>query len=94
MLSGEEETNFVHYIRCFTKRSKILFTTLGENRALAANQSVDCHATILFTISLNSTKVENRRFNWPVFSVGMHKKSPDAFSQYVNSAPVTISTEG
>ena len=31
--------------------------SLGENCALAANQSVDCHATILFTISLNSAKV-------------------------------------
>ena len=31
--------------------------TLGENCALAANQSVDCRATILFTISLNSAKV-------------------------------------
>ena len=30
---------------------------LGENCALAANQSVDCRATILFTISLNSSKV-------------------------------------
>ena len=28
--------------------------SLGENCALAANHSVDCHATILFTISLNS----------------------------------------
>ena len=30
--------------------------TLGENCALAANQSVDCRATILFTISLNFVK--------------------------------------
>ena len=30
---------------------------LGENCTLAANQSVDCRATILFTISLNSAKV-------------------------------------
>ena len=51
---------------------------LGENCALAANQSVDCHTTIVFTISLNSAGVWNRGFNWPVFSVGMHKKSPNA----------------
>ena len=51
---------------------------LGENCALAPNQSVDCRATILFTISLNSAKVWNRGFNWPVFGVGMHKKSPNA----------------
>ena len=41
-------------------------------------QSVDCHATVLFTISLSSAKVWNRGFNWPVFGVGMHKKSPNA----------------
>ena len=32
-------------------------TALGENCALAANQSVDCHATTPFTIDLNSEKV-------------------------------------
>ena len=53
--------------------------TLGENCALAANQSVDCRATILFTICLNSAKVWNREFNWPVFGVEMHKKSPNVF---------------
>ena len=47
---------------------------LGENCALAANQSVDCHVTTLFTIGLNSAKVWNRAFNWPVFGVPMHKK--------------------
>ena len=31
--------------------------SLAEKCALAANQSVDCRATILFTISLNSAKV-------------------------------------
>ena len=36
---------------------KIYDESLGENCALAANQSVDCRATILFTISLNSGKV-------------------------------------
>ena len=35
----------------------IFADTLGENCALVANQSVDCRATILFTISLNSAKV-------------------------------------
>ena len=34
---------------------------------MAANQSVDCHATTLFTIDLNSAKVRNRGFNRPVF---------------------------
>ena len=53
--------------------------TLGENCALAANQSVDCPATTLFTISLNSAKAWNRGFNWTVFSVGMHKKSPNGW---------------
>ena len=51
--------------------------SLGENCALAANKSVDCRATTLFTIGLNSAKVWNRGFNWPVFSVLMHKKSPN-----------------
>ena len=51
--------------------------TLGENCALATDQSVDWHATILFTVSINSAKVWNRGFNWPVFGVGMHKKSPN-----------------
>ena len=32
-------------------------TVLGENCALAANQSVDCRVTTLFTIGLNSAKV-------------------------------------
>ena len=50
--------------------------TLGENCALAANQSVDCRATTLFTIGLNSAKVWNKGFNWPEFGVWMHKKSP------------------
>ena len=45
---------------------------------MAANQSVDSRAAILFTISLNSAKVWNRGFNWPVFGVGMHEKSPNA----------------
>ena len=58
---------------------------LGENCALAANQSVDCRTTILFTISLNSVKVRNRGFNWPVFSVGMHKKSPNDKCEVENS---------
>ena len=49
----------------------------SENRALAANQSDDCRATTLFTIGLNSAKVWNRGFNWPVFGVRMHKKSPN-----------------
>ena len=40
--------------------------TLGENCALAANQSVDCRATTPFTIGLNSAKAGNRGFNWPV----------------------------
>ena len=53
------------------------FYSLGENCALAAKRSVDCHATILFTISLNSAKLWNSQFNWPVFGVGMHKKSPN-----------------
>ena len=39
---------------------------------------MDCHATTLFTVSLYSAKVWNRGFNWPVFSVRMHKKSPNA----------------
>ena len=54
----------------------------GENCALAAFQSVNCSATTLFTVGLNSAKVWNRGFNWPVFSVNwpvfsvrMHKKS-------------------
>ena len=34
-----------------------MLASLGENCALAANQSVDFRATILFTISLNSAKV-------------------------------------
>ena len=51
--------------------------TLGDNCALAANQSVDYRATILFTISLDSAKMWNRGFNWPVFGVRMHKKSPN-----------------
>ena len=38
---------------------------------------MDYHATILFTISLNSPKVWNRGFHWPVFGVGMHRKSPN-----------------
>ena len=61
-----------------TKIRLLHFTVsaLGENCALAANQSVNCHATILFTISLNSAKVWNMGFNWLVFGVGMHKKSP------------------
>ena len=50
---------------------------LGENCALAANQSVDCRATILFTISQNSAKVWNRGYNWPVFGDEMDKKSPN-----------------
>ena len=54
-----------------------VMVSLGEDCALAANQSVDCRITILYTISLNSAKVTNRRFNWPVFGVGMHKKSPN-----------------
>ena len=33
-----------------------MISSLGENCALAANQSVDCRATILFTISLNFAK--------------------------------------
>ena len=47
----------------------------GENCALAVNQSVDCRATILFTISLDSAKVWNGGFSWPVFGVATHKKS-------------------
>ena len=31
--------------------------SLGENCVLAANQSLDCRATTLFTICLNSAKV-------------------------------------
>ena len=31
--------------------------SLGENCALAANQSVDCRLTTLFTIGLNTAKV-------------------------------------
>ena len=50
-------------------------TTSGENCALVANQSVDCSATTLFTVSLNSAKVWNRGFNWPVFCVRMHRKA-------------------
>ena len=50
---------------------------LGENCALTANQSVDFRATTLFNIGLNSAKVWNRGFNWPVFGVRMHKKSPN-----------------
>ena len=61
-------------------------SALEENCALTANQSVDCRATILFTISLNSAKLWNREFNWPVFSVGMHKKSPNV---YIKSVPVS-----
>ena len=56
---------------------------LGENCALATDQSVDCRATILFTISLISAKVWNRGFNLSVFGVGIHKKSPNI----VASAP-------
>ena len=41
---------------------------LGENCALAANQSI------------SSAKVWNRGFNWPVFGVGMHKKSPNVLN--------------
>ena len=55
--------------------------SLGENCALATNQSADCHTTTLFTISLNYAKVWNRGFNWSVFSVGMHKKSPNGKSK-------------
>ena len=40
---------------------------------------MDC---ILFTISLNSAKVWTRGFNWPVFGVGMHKKSPNGTGAY------------
>ena len=58
--------------------------SLGEKCALATNQSVDCRTTILFTISLNSAKVWNWGFNWPVFSVGMHNKSPNELL-YVHS---------
>ena len=35
---------------------KCLFS-LGENCALAVNQSVDCRTTTVFTIGLNSAKV-------------------------------------
>ena len=58
-------------LSCLDKHSTL---ALGENCALAANQSVDCCATIIFTISLKSAKVWNRGFNSPVFDVGMHKK--------------------
>ena len=57
-----------------------VFVALGENCVLATNQSVDCCATILFTIILNSAKVWNRGCNWPVFGVGMHMKSPNGSS--------------
>ena len=46
-----------------------------ENCVLAANQSVDCCGTTLFTIGLNSAKVWNMGFNWPAF--GVHKKYPN-----------------
>ena len=55
----------------------LTFTTLAENCALAGNQSVDCRATTRFTIGLYSAKVWNRGFNWPVFGVRIHKKSPN-----------------
>ena len=51
--------------------------SLAENCALADNQLVDCRATTLFTIGLNSAKVWNKAFNWPRFDVGMYKKSPN-----------------
>ena len=57
--------------------------SLGENYALAANQWEVCRATILFTISLNSAKVWNRGFNWPVFGVVMPKKSPNVTLTWV-----------
>ena len=51
---------------------------LGENCALAANQSVDCRTIILLTNSLDFfAKVWNTGFNWHVFGVGIHKKSND-----------------
>ena len=53
---------------------------LSWKTQLATIQSVDCHATILFTISINSAKVWNRGFNWPLLGVWMHKKSPNDFS--------------
>ena len=40
-----------------TKQLISTVASLGENCALAANQSVDCRAAILFTISLDSAKV-------------------------------------
>ena len=60
--------------------SIIISDSSGENYVLTANQSVDCHATTLFTISLNSAEVWNRGFNWPVFGVEMHKQSPNEVS--------------
>ena len=52
---------FIHFKTQWTgKCHSHLQHALGENCALAANQSVDCQVTILFTISLNSAKVWNR----------------------------------
>ena len=45
----------------------VKFSPLGENCALATIQSVDCHATTIFTIGLNFAKVRNRGFHLPVF---------------------------
>ena len=68
--------SFVVCLLTCTQQSSYTATTLGEACALVANQSVDCRATTLFTIGLNSAKVWNRGFNWPVFGVRMHKKAP------------------
>ena len=73
----EEPESKIFFGSLWAPRSMTFHVPLGENCTLAANQSVDCRATILFTISLNSAKVWNRGFNWPVFGVGMRKKSPN-----------------
>ena len=57
----------VTHLSHFPVFSLLYFETLGENCALASNQSLDCRATTLFTIDLNSANVWNTGFNWLVF---------------------------
>ena len=54
------ETKICNYKANQTVNWKTLdfkWRSLGETWALATNQSVDCHATTLFTAGLNSAKV-------------------------------------
>ena len=62
-VSGEHQADQIHGTESVSVQPQTqtfvlhCVQTLEENCALAANQSVDCRATILFTIHLNSSKV-------------------------------------